>query len=241
MEPQSISQTTIQTPAPLIAFHGDPRIKAKYLRRIRAHRKADELVRGRGWDNGKGCAIGCTLNAYDHQAYETELGIPELIAHLEDSIFEGLPVAEAMEWPDKFLAAIPVGADLSNVIPQIVVWQFEDVKWGLQNTEEVKDSPKLRELCVDLVALYRRKLDGGIVMDCEWESIYDRAWAGTWAGAGAWAWARARARAWAGAGAWARARARAWAGAEPKAYNALAEKLLQLVTDAPVQLAKARK
>lgn len=28
----------------LIAYHGDPKIKAKYLRRVRAHRKADELA-----------------------------------------------------------------------------------------------------------------------------------------------------------------------------------------------------
>jgi len=29
----------------LLAYHGDPAIKAKYLARARAHREADELLR----------------------------------------------------------------------------------------------------------------------------------------------------------------------------------------------------
>jgi len=60
----------------LIAYHGNPKIKEKYLKRVKAHAKADRLIQGIGWENGKGCAVGCTLEAYDHAAYETELGIP---------------------------------------------------------------------------------------------------------------------------------------------------------------------
>jgi hypothetical protein len=228
------TDTQSSTPTtPLRAFHGDPKIKAKYISRIRAHRKADELIRGTGWNNGKGCAVGCTLNAYDHKAYEIELGIPELIAHLEDSIFEGLPEALAMEWPDKFLQAIPVGTDLSKIIPQIVIWQFEDETYGLKNTQEVKDNPKLALICTDLVTLYRRELNDGHVTTDEWEAIYQRAGARTWARTWAGAWAGAGT----GAGAWARTWAGAWAGAwarESKAYEALADKLLQLLADAPV-------
>ncbi len=33
----------------MLAFHGDPAIKAKYLGRVKAHRLADELVKGQGW------------------------------------------------------------------------------------------------------------------------------------------------------------------------------------------------
>lgn len=36
----------------LKAFHGDPAIKRKYLDRVRAHRAADNLIRGVGWDGG---------------------------------------------------------------------------------------------------------------------------------------------------------------------------------------------
>ena len=100
------------------AFHGKAAIKRKYLARVREHRRLDHLVQGVGWEsNGttRGCAVGCTLEKYDHRAYETELGIPEMIARLEDCIFEGLPREKAMEWPERFLSAIPVGKDLSMV------------------------------------------------------------------------------------------------------------------------------
>ena len=66
----------------MIAYHNDPKIKNKYLARVRAHAKADRLVRGIGWDGQKGCAVGCTLENYQHAAYDTELGIPQEIARL---------------------------------------------------------------------------------------------------------------------------------------------------------------
>ena len=98
----------------LRAFHDDPAIKAKYIARVEAHRAADELIRGVGWENGRGCAIGCTLDAYDHSRYPIELGLPEWFARLEDAIFEGLPVERAMRWPSDVLRAIPVGAAIDD-------------------------------------------------------------------------------------------------------------------------------
>ena len=99
----------------LKAFHNDPAIKAKYLARLTAHVKADELIHGKGWENGKGCAVGCTLDKYDHAAYETELGLPEWLARLEDVIFEGLPQKDAPQFAVDFLSAPQVGANLERV------------------------------------------------------------------------------------------------------------------------------
>ena len=85
------------------AFHNDPAVKAKYLARVRMHREADHLTQGVGWEsNGvtRGCAVGCTLEAYDHRRYPIELGLPEWLARLEDRIFEGLPHADALSWPE---------------------------------------------------------------------------------------------------------------------------------------------
>jgi len=90
-------------------FHGDKKIKAKYLKRLKAHAKADEIIQGTGWRNGKGCAVGCTLENYKHKQYEVELGIPEWLAYLEDKIFEGLQKEDAMKFPVQFLSAVPVG------------------------------------------------------------------------------------------------------------------------------------
>lgn len=106
----------------MLAFHGTPAIKARYLARVRAHRAADEIVRGVYWSNGRGCAVGCTIHGSDHAAYERELGIPMALARLEDTIHEMLPVGLYQEWPERFLGAIEPGQDLSRVSWQWLHW-----------------------------------------------------------------------------------------------------------------------
>ena len=64
----------------LLSFHSDPSVKKKYLSRVEAHAKADEIIHGTYWENGKGCAVGCTIHSGRHQDYETELGIPRRLA-----------------------------------------------------------------------------------------------------------------------------------------------------------------
>ena len=98
------------------AFHDDQKIKDKYLKRVADHQAADEIIKGDYWTrDGKGCAVGCTIHGSSHAAYETELGIPKWIAHLEDRIFEGLPIARAKQWPKEFLLTITPGQDLEKV------------------------------------------------------------------------------------------------------------------------------
>ena len=108
------------------AFHNDPLIKAQYIARVRSHREAERLIKGVGWDNGRGCAVGCTLEAYDHARYPIELGIPEALARLEDAVFERLPENEWPLWPEKFLDAIPVGAELEFIQWQFLHWLLTD-------------------------------------------------------------------------------------------------------------------
>jgi hypothetical protein len=103
----------------LTAFHGDQAIKDRYLARVKSHMEADRLIRGTGWDlKGdvyRGCAIGCTLEAYDHSRYPIELGIPEWLAHLEDELFENMSEEKSRTWPHDFLSAITPGDDLDRV------------------------------------------------------------------------------------------------------------------------------
>jgi len=103
----------------MLSFHNDIKVKEKYVNRVKAHAKADNLIQGVGWENGKGCAIGCTLESFDHSAYPTELGLPEWSAKLEDRLFEGMENKYAMKFPLDFLEAIPVGVDLEPV-----KWKF---------------------------------------------------------------------------------------------------------------------
>jgi hypothetical protein len=130
--PQNAMSNTMFSPqTDLRAYHGDPTIKATYLARVRAHRDADDLIQGAygspmnsksGW---RGCGVGCTLHSSDHDLYETELGIPVRLAYLQDHLFEALSKSEAKGFPVQFLDAIPVGADLSLVIWQMLAWGIE--------------------------------------------------------------------------------------------------------------------
>jgi len=115
----------------MLSFHNDEKIKKKYLARVRNHQKADEIVKGQYWENGKGCAVGCTVHSNQHSAYEDELGIPRILAMLEDGIFENIPNDLAQKWPERFLKAIKVGVDLSMVWPKFAVWMLTDKEFGV--------------------------------------------------------------------------------------------------------------
>jgi hypothetical protein len=110
----------------LIAYHGDPSVKIAALAQIRAHAAADELVKGQYWENGKGCAVGCQIHSSDHAQYEIRFGIPQILAQLEDTIFEGLPNGDAQQWPERFMQSIQPGADLSRVAWQFLHWLLTD-------------------------------------------------------------------------------------------------------------------
>ncbi len=119
----------------LRAYHNDPEIKAKYAKRFAAHRAADEVIQGTGFDSGQGCFVGCTLNKYDHSQFPVELGWPVWLAHLCDTIFEGLSQKDAPQFGTDLLDAVPVGADLENVKWEFLVRVLERRKAALINDD----------------------------------------------------------------------------------------------------------
>jgi hypothetical protein len=161
------------------AYHGDSEIKAKYLARVRAHRAADELIRGEGWDGHRGCAIGCTLEAYDHSRYPIELGIPEQLAYLEDWLFEHLPVdllgdtpiVCGVGWPELVLSSIHVGSDLSRVWPEFAIWLLVDPAHGVS---QYAVDGGTRASIAGVADLYRRTDE--VSLD-EWAAAREAAWA----------------------------------------------------------------
>jgi hypothetical protein len=110
----------------LIAYHGQQSIKDKYIARMQEHVRQDQLIQGTGWEDGKGCAVGCTFDSYDHSRGPEEIGVPEVLLHLEDVIFEGLSSDLAAQWPLRFLSAIRPGSDLSRVHHQFFAWLLLD-------------------------------------------------------------------------------------------------------------------
>ncbi len=150
----------------MIAFHGDLKIKKKYLARVSAHEKADEIMQGYGyWKNGKGCAVGCTLHGDSHADYETELGIPRIIARLEDGIFEQLPNDLAKTWPRRFLECIKPGADLSMVWPKFAAWMLTDEEWGVIKFAK---SDAQRESIQTISDMYLFKIEGAELDAEDW-------------------------------------------------------------------------
>ena len=83
-------------------------VKEKYLKRMRDHRQAGELTQGVAWvSNGttRGCAVGCLFDAYDHSRGPAEIGVPQVLLQLVEAIFEALPRADALAWPERFRSA----------------------------------------------------------------------------------------------------------------------------------------
>jgi hypothetical protein len=149
------------------AFHGDKKIKDKYLARVLAHAKADEIIKGKYWENGKGCAVGCTIHGNDHGAYERELGIQRVIARLEDGIFEGLPNERAMKFPQEFLEAVPVGADLSMVFYRFMHWLLIDPEDGVIRLAKMD---RTKESIQKTAALFDRRIKGEEISDKDWDA-----------------------------------------------------------------------
>ncbi len=118
-----------------LTYGSNPELKARLVAAAREHQEADRYIQGtyfrsEGGEDWQGCAVGCTTApliaaaegvALDglreplswHKAQEVHAGIPEWLGHVEDKIFECLPVGQAREWPARFLEAVPVGVDLT--------------------------------------------------------------------------------------------------------------------------------
>ena len=120
----------------LLAYHNDPAIKAKYVQRFAQHRAADDVIQGTGYANGRGCFVGCTLERYEHKLFQIELGWPEWLARLADTIFEGLPKDQAPQFGTDLLDAVPVGVDLELArVPLLIRLQRRNLSRLDSNTE----------------------------------------------------------------------------------------------------------
>ncbi len=185
------------------AYLGNPAIKEKLLAELQKHYEADAIVQGvygrfDDWDKQtgfRGCAVGCTLHAmgakeyFDaHESYEPLLGIPQMLARFQDSIFEGLPVKDAREWPRQFVEAIPVGADLSTVGDKLILLFLSDPEHGVLQYANDDGRPAIEAV----IALYKRKIAGESITEDEWNAAaYAAARAARAAAAAAYAAARA--------------------------------------------------
>ena len=161
----------------LLAYHNDPAIKAKYVGRMLAHQKADELIHNTYWKHGKGCAVGCTIHSGNHAAYETELGWPEWLAHLEDTMFEGMSKTASCRFPMRLLSAVPVGfSDWDRLYHAFCAFLLRDVcRFDRTKYPDVASA-----------------VDAVIYLHERWTETDDQAWSAAWLKARLAAWSAAR-------------------------------------------------
>ena len=215
------------------AFHGKQEVKDFYIARIKAHRAADEIVKGQYWekdDDGvfRGCAIGCSLHTADHNAIVKEWDFPLSLGYLEDCIFENLPQELALDWPLRFVSAPKPGSDLSHIVDHFLIWVLTDGVHGVIRFAQ-KDNERAAIQAVS--DLYVRKAANDNPSPEEWDAAEDAAGAAARAAedaAGAAAEDAARAARAAGDAAGAAAGAAAWA-VRDTAYISFADKLIELM------------
>lgn len=165
----------------LRSFHKNQSLKKDMVAEVLDHQKQDQIIQGTyeterdgKW---KGCAVGCSIHSYNkrygknistdnHKAYETELGIPESLARLEDYLFEAMPVDKAKKWPVEFMKAIPVGVDLSKVAPKFIVGTLRD----LLKIREVKDDKAVAKAVANTAKLWEMVVAGKNVKAAAWSA-----------------------------------------------------------------------
>ncbi|MBK7380584.1 MAG: hypothetical protein IPJ03_16635 [Ignavibacteriales bacterium] len=138
------------------AYHGKQEIKDNLLKQLKAHFDFDEIVKGKYWENGKGCAVGCSIHSGNHKDYETLLGIPEWLAHVEDRVFEGLPLERAKMWPLEFSQAIKIGQDLERIKIPFLIFIVESTIDKFDHKKYPKVLSSIKEV---LKQLKKKKID----------------------------------------------------------------------------------
>ncbi len=135
------------------AYFGSEEVKAKYVKRMEDHIKADELIRNVGFEDGKGCAVGCTLDRYSHKGFEDKLGIPEWVAHLIDKLHEN---TSDNVWPSfsiNFLKAVKPGVNLDLIKPELmkfILWRNLNRILVIDISDELKEEiTSAIRLCID--------------------------------------------------------------------------------------------
>jgi len=162
------------------AFTNTPITKKEFVKNLKWHQEQDAFVAGAyDAEDGltfKGCAVGCSIHSIqlalktkedlkysDHSLYERYLGVPAWIAHLEDTIFEGLPVDRQKTWPVEFGEAINVGADLDKIKHPFLIFLMEEnlktldaLEFDREEFKDVADSIEQTKKAIELTIKYHR-------------------------------------------------------------------------------------
>ena len=191
----------------MISYHNDKKLKTSIVKEMKLHQKQDRFIKGSySKINGgfHGCAVGCAIDsmnkvlkkeyAYDnHVNFEEAIGVPEWLARLSDTLFEGLPSRENSQFAVDFLKAIPVGIDLEPI-----KWHFCSfiLSENIERVLKLKIDDELKEKVVSAIrqclAVHENAIKTGGWDESAARSAESAAWsaarsaAGSAAGSAAW-------------------------------------------------------
>jgi hypothetical protein len=174
----------------ILAWHGDPALKAEAVALMIAHRAADDFIQGAftqlSETGFRGCFHGCltteklaaeaNLAVTDylrsaapidyHGEGEQIWGIDRKVGYILDRTFEAMPDSEHGDFAVAATQAIPVGADLSRVIDRWLLDILADPEMGVRGL--IADGSAQRTAVDAVVALYERRLAGDEPTRDEW-------------------------------------------------------------------------
>ena len=152
------------------------------LAHLKDHEGNDAFKRGAYWKSRdvdfRGSIGECTVSNYSDSGaiylrYEQLFGIPRGLAKLEEAIFSYLPDKDAKSWPSKFITAIPVETDLSDVLQQFTRWLMLDPEYGALGFAETNSFRAIIKKCADPIK-YCPSILGGDLM-CLTAAAYNSA------------------------------------------------------------------
>ncbi len=146
------------------------------IERMTEHAKADEIIKGTGWDGGKGCFVGCALHEYNYSKFPEGLGWPTELGYLCDGIFEGLSNGDAKQFAVDVPNAVGVdGKDLSMVLPHFLFWLLADPVEGVIRFVPADKFPQQHKAVSDVAELRRRQIAGETITAAAWAAAWDAA------------------------------------------------------------------
>ena len=233
----------------MLAYTDTIETKEQAVTNAKLHREQDMLIRSsygeeRHGEEFRGCSVGCTYTPFAknrhsgfHKLSESVHGIPEELTRLRDYLYEGLPNNRYRDWHVEFTEAIPVGADLSLVGYQFKLWLLKDKTYGVFQYADTQGKKAINAVA----ALLRRKIAGVNVRDRSWHAVESTAQSARVAAEYA-AWAAEYAVEYAveytaeyAAQSAARAARYAEYAARDARHTAQADKLLELMRNAPIR------
>ncbi len=162
----------LQEIKPTCAFDGSEELKTQTIQTVKEKIQFNSLVKGSippPSDSSAAWFYG-SLDESGYKVSLTDLGFPELLMYLENSIYKGLPQKQGGEFSLSFLEQTPVGADLTQIVDRFCHWMLSSEEAGMINYLEDETASHVK-----LVAtFYELKIKGIYLRAEDWGHLSDQ-------------------------------------------------------------------